>query len=412
MYQVESARTLLKRGAARSFSGRGVGRTVVLLGLVSLLTDLSSEMVTTVLPLYLVYSVGLSPLQFGVVDGLNQGAAALVRVASGAVGDRLHRHKEVAVVGYGLSALVKPLLVAAGGAFSAITALIAVDRVGKGIRTAPRDALISLSTPPESLGAAFGVHRALDTAGAMLGPLVAFGLLALAPDSFNSIFIVSFAFAFLGVGLLALFVPGAARPDPEARRFGMADVKELLLVPRYRTLVLVASALALATISDAFVYLSLQDRLDFDPRYLPLLFVGGAVAYMLLAVPAGRLADRVGRARVFVLGYVLLLVLYALLLTPLGIGMLLLALPLLGSYYAATDGVLMAAASEVVPARSRGTGLAVLGTATNLGRLGGSVAFGAVWTLAGADWAVVTFAAALSLGLAAAFLVLRSRSRP
>ena len=161
MYQAESARALLDReNAGAAVRGGRVGRTVVLLGITSFFTDVSSEMVAAILPLYLVYSVGLSPLQFGVVDGLNNGAAALVRLVGGSLGDRYRRHKEVAAVGYGLSAITRPAFLLVGSVFSAIGAIVMLDRIGKGIRTAPRDALISLSVPQERLGTAFGVHRA------------------------------------------------------------------------------------------------------------------------------------------------------------------------------------------------------------------------------------------------------------
>ena len=194
MYQVADSNILARGG--RALVGRGthvqVSRTVVLLGLTSLFTDISSEMVTTILPLYLIYSLGLSPLQFGVIDGVQQGASSLVRVAAGFTADRFGRYKEVAVLGYGLSAACRIGFLLVGRSWGLIGAVVFLDRTGKGIRTAPRDALISLSTPKEHLGVAFGVHRALDTAGAVLGPLIAFGLLLLAPQGFDSIFIVSF----------------------------------------------------------------------------------------------------------------------------------------------------------------------------------------------------------------------------
>ncbi|HWC26157.1 MAG TPA: MFS transporter, partial [Solirubrobacteraceae bacterium] len=172
MYEVSDASSLLRarrRLLSRRSSGPHVSRTVVLLGLTSLFTDVAAEMVVTVLPLYLVYVGQFSPVAFGFVDGIQRGAAALVGLASGFVGDRFRRHKEVAATGYGLSALVKLGLATAGTALSAISALVLIDRIGKGIRTAPRDAMISLATPRHELGAAFGVHRALDTTGAMLG---------------------------------------------------------------------------------------------------------------------------------------------------------------------------------------------------------------------------------------------------
>jgi MFS family permease len=414
MYQVESSGYLFRLRRKRRPGvppRKRVSRTVVLLGLTSLFTDLSSEMVATILPLYLVYSLGLTPLQFGIVDGLYQGAAALVRVASGFVGDRWRRHKEVAAVGYGLSAVTKLGFPLVGAAWTALGALVLVDRTGKGIRTAPRDALISLNSPREGLGEAFGVHRALDTVGAMLGPLAAFVLLALAPGSFDSIFVVSFCFALIGVSILVLFVDGRPAPlEPEelAERASLRSAAGLLRQPRFRTLVILAGALALATISDGFVYLRLQQEMDFDETLLPLLYVATALAYMLLAVPFGRLADKIGRGRMFLAGYAMLLLIYASLLLPaLGTPQLVLTLLLFGAYYAATDGVLMALVSAFVPANLRGSGLAILVTATSVGRLFASVLFGLLWSSAGADTAVVVFAVALSaaVGIAAAVLM-------
>ena len=180
MYQVSNSTALLRAHrrllVRERTGGAAVPRTVFLLGLTSLFTDISSEMVVTILPLYLVYVGGFTPLAFGVIDGIYNGAAALVGLASGFIGDRFRRHKEVAAAGYGLSAVCK---LAAGHrrhrAVGHRRDRCCIDRIGKGIRTAPRDAMISLSTPERQLGAAFGVHRALDTTGAMIGPLLAFG---------------------------------------------------------------------------------------------------------------------------------------------------------------------------------------------------------------------------------------------
>jgi MFS family permease len=413
MYQVQNSQALLKThrrllagGRARAF----VSRTVLLLGLTSLFTDISSEMVATVLPLYLIYTIGLTPLQFGVADGLYQGGAALVRVASGFVGDRLRRHKEVAVVGYGLSAVCKLGFLAVGGALGALSAIILLDRTGKGIRTAPRDALISLSTPREQLGTAFGVHRALDTTGAMIGPLLGFVLLAVAPGRFDAVFVVSFCIALVGLGILTLFVENppapAAAPAPEEPKVSLRAACALLGGSRFRMLVLVGCGLGLATMSDAFVYLGLQRRLEFETRFLPLLYLGTALVYMTLAVPFGRLADRFGRARVFVGGHALLLLVYGVLLLP-GIGPLAVVgcLALFGAYYAATDGVLMALGSSLLPEGLRGSGLALLATGTSLARLCGSITFGALWTFGGLSTAITVFAAALAVSTAAAALV-------
>src|SRR5689334_10684192 len=182
------------------FPGRSsaVTATVLALGAVSLITDISSEMVTAVLPLYLVTGLGLSPLGFGLLDGVYNGFSALVRLIGGHLADRGGRHKPVAAFGYALSALCKPLLLAVH-TLPLIGAVLAADRTGKGLRTAPRDALISLSSTPETRGRAFGVHRAMDTTGALLGPLVAFLILRQAAEGYDAVFTVSFCVAALGV---------------------------------------------------------------------------------------------------------------------------------------------------------------------------------------------------------------------
>jgi MFS family permease len=402
--------------ANRRTSTARIPRTVLLLGLTSLFTDISSEMVVTILPLYLVAVGGFSPLAFGLIDGIYNGAASVVQLASGYIADRRNRHKPVAVSGYGLSAVCKLLLVLAGTGLSAIGAIVLLDRVGKGIRTAPRDALISLSSTPDRLGASFGVHRALDTVGAMLGPLLAFAMLAAAPTAFNSVFTVSFCISLIGLGIIVLFVsgkperPDGAQPAPPA---SLKGAFALLKIPRYRALLIAGAALSLATASDAFIFLVLRDYADLGTSMFPLLFVGSSAAYMVLAVPMGKLADRIGRARVLLGGYVLLLGVYATLLSGFhGWGIVVLALALLGSYYAATDGVLMALGSTVVPDEMRGTGLAFLGTATNVARLLASLAFGAAWTLLGTSAAIALFGGGLVLAGTLAAVVLHRTPEP
>ncbi|HEY7076962.1 MAG TPA: MFS transporter [Solirubrobacteraceae bacterium] len=388
--------------ARRALTRKRVASTVVLLGATSLLTDISSEMVSTVLPLYLVATLGFSPLQFGVIDGLYQGAGAFVRLGAGFLGDRLSRHKTVAAFGYGLSAICKLGLAVVSGAWGTLSAIILADRTGKGLRTAPRDAMISLSSRREDLGLAFGVHRAMDTAGAMIGPVLAFALLSAAPSGYHTLFLVSFLIALLGLGVLTLLVrqprgseaPAAEKPDLRA-------ALALLRRRELRALTLAAAALGLVTVSDGFIYLTLRQRVDFSPALFPLLATGTAVTYMLLAVPAGRLADRWGRGRVLLGGYAILLAVYGLLLLPsAGSADLVLVLGLLGIYYAATDGVLAAMGSARAPEALRGSGLAILGTAADAARMLASIIFGALWVEIGLQTAIIVFAGGLIVAMA------------
>ncbi|MCX5206348.1 MFS transporter [Streptomyces sp. NBC_00237] len=389
---------------------RRVPGTVIALGAVSLVTDVSSEMVTAVLPLYLVLGLGLSPLQFGFLDGLFNGATALVRLLGGRLADRGGRHKRVAGAGYLLSALSRLGLLLAGGAAGGIAAALAADRLGKGIRTAPRDALISLSSPPETLGRSFGVHRAMDTTGALLGPLVAFAVLWATADAYDAVFVVSFCVGLLGVLLLLLYVPDSVSGPVGAPRVPVSRPAKAqhkpLRDPAFRRILYAAALLGAATIGDAFLYLLLQRGLDLSPTLFPLLPLGAAAGYLLLAVPVGRIADRTGRRLPFLLGHAALLGAYAVLLAPVSWASLAAVLALLGVFYAATDGVLMALAGPVLPAHGRASGFAVLQTGQALARLVGAAGFGAAWTFWGQGPALWVAGLALAGALVAAWRVL------
>jgi MFS family permease len=375
-------------------------------------------MVNAVLPLYLTAQVGLGLLAYGFVDGLYQGVSALVRLLGGWAGDRLGRPKWVAAAGYAVSAASRLALVPVHG-LTGISAVITADRLGKGLRTAPRDSMISAASAPTALGRAFGVHRALDTVGAAIGPLLAFGLLAWAVGSapvtagdWSAVFVVSFAFAVVGVAILVLFVPDlrtATGPTPAgaARVSLRAALGRVTSAPLRRPL-LAAGVLGLVTIGDGFIYLTLQQRSDLAAAYFPLLYVGTNVVYLSLAVPLGRLADRVGRARVLLGGHVALLTVYLAAAAPLpGVASIAVCLALLGTFYAATDGVLPALVSRLIPADVRGSGIAAAQTVVAAARFAASVLFGAAWMALGNTPALVVLACALAVALPAARWLLR-----
>jgi MFS family permease len=377
-------RTPLRRVAAK------VPGNVVALGIVSLVTDVSAEMVTAILPLYLVFGLGLNPLQFGLLDGLYAGATAVLRLVGGHVADRWRRLKTVAGFGYALSALSKLGFLAAGSTVPAIGAVLAIDRAGKGIRTAPRDALISLSSDPSTMGRSFGVHRALDTIGAFLGPLVATLVLWASLNDYNSVFVTSFALGTCGVILLAAFVRDHSPPAPTSRALPMLS---LLRDPDFRWCCLWAAALGLFTITDSFVYLAVQRRWDISTSLFPLLPLGTAGTFLLLAVPLGRLGDRIGRWKVFLGGHLALIVALLFVCGPVGAWWLVLALH--GVFYAATDGVLPAAVGPLLPENLRASGLAVLQTGQALARMAAAVTVGLLWTLWDLRPALLVFALAL-----------------
>ncbi len=481
MYQVEawSALRRVRRDAGGGVRRLHVGGTVWALGFTSLFTDISSEMVATVLPVYLVLYLGLTPFQFGIVDGLYHGVTALLRLASGVAVDRTGRAKEIALAGYGASALSRLAMLAAGASWPLIAGVVAFDRAAKGARAVPRDVLISLSSRPGGLATAFGVHRALDSAGAMLGPLVALALLAALPNAFDVVFVTSFSVAVVGLGVLLLFVDNAARPTvpapapdlvtplpaepaspslsptpsapvpdavtplpagrptapapapdpatplPAGRRHaasggrlaggltlsGRTATRRFIAgapeTPGLLRLTVAATLLGAATVSDSFLYLLLQREAGFSPGLFPLLYVGTSGCYLALAVPAGGLADRIGRKRAFLAGYGLLAAAYAATMqSAIGLPGVVACLLLLGAHYALTDGVLMAFASGRLPPERRGGGLAVITTAASLARLLGSVLFGALWTRYGAASAVLAYLVALAAAMAVAAVLL------
>jgi MFS family permease len=389
---------------------RRVSSTVILLGVVSCLTDISSESVSSILPLYLTAVVGLSPVAYGFLDGMYQGVSAFVRLAGGYAADRGGHPKWVAVVGYGASAVSRIAMLPAHG-FAAITGVVTADRLGKGLRTAPRDSLIAASSDPKMLGRAFGVHRMLDTVGAAIGPLVAFALLAAVPGSYDSIFVVSFAFATVGVVVLLLFVPNL-RTTVSAARVGFRMVMREVGGRRLRGPLIAATVLGLMTVGDGFLYLSLQERDDFAAKYFPLLYVGTNLAYLALAIPMGRLADRIGRSKVLLGGHVVLIGCYVLAALPAGgIGLTLVTLAMLGVFYAATDGVLPALISKLVSADARGSGIAAAQTVQAVARFASSVAFGLLWNVQGPAKSLVLFTGLLTLAVPVAAWLLRGIDR-
>jgi MFS family permease len=403
--------TATSSGEVRSTTVQRVATTVILLGIVSLLTDVSSEMVNAIFPLYLTAQVGLSVFAYGFIDGLYQGASSLIRIGGGVAADRSQHPKWVAVIGYGVSMLSRIALIPVH-TFASISAVVIADRLGKGVRTAPRDALIADASDPATLGRSFGVHRALDTVGAALGPLAAFALLLAVPGGYNSIFVVSFAFAVVGFAVLLLLVPNR-RTGGTSTGVRLRQLTAQIAARPLRRPMIAAAVLGLLTVGDGFLYLSLQQRNDFLGRYFPLLYVGTNIAYLTLAVPLGRFADRVGRAKVFLGGHVALVLVYLTAGGPIsGLVAIIVSMLLLGTFYAATDGVLSALVSKLVPAESRGTGIAAAQTVVALARFVSSIAFGSLWFAIGRGPALLVVGLLLVAAIPLAAWLLWPSDRP
>ena len=397
---------------------RQVPRTVVLIGVVSLLTDISSEMVVSVLPIYLFVVLRLSPLEYGWIDGLFNGSAALVRLLFAYWADRTRHHKRFALAGYAMSAASRLGLFVAGlGGWISVAVVLLLDRIGKGIRTAPRDAMIAQASDPARLGASFGMHRALDALGALIGPLVATGLLLWLPGRFDAVFAVSVLFAMAGLVVLGRWVPGSAEAPsaappadaPPSVRLGLWRSVRAVTTPPFIALCASCSVLGAFTVSDSMVYLGLQQKAAFASAYLPMMFVATAGVFMLLAMPLGRLADRMGPMRLFLAGHVGLALMY----TIVGLDFLppaaapALVVLLLGLYYAATDGVIMALLARRLPAPVLATGMALMTSVISLARMVASVLFGWAWTEWSHDVAMGLFAGGMLVSLALTLVVAR-----
>lgn len=399
--------------------------TVLALGMTSFFSDISSEMVAAVIPLFLTVQLGFSPAAFGLFQGAYELANALLRLVGGTIADRTRRPKETAAAGYGLSTLTRIGLLGSAVVTSvpAVPFLLA-DRLGKGLRTGPRDAMISLATPKEAWGTAFGFHRTLDATGALLGPLMAFGILWALPGSYDTVFLFSVGFGLLGFAVIMTWVRNPKIIEPATAK--TENVRGAMSAhwsnPGFRRILVVGAAFGLFSIGDSFAYLVIFEAAKssneigvsgFGAQWFPLLFAGTAVVFLLSATPLGRLSDRIGRARVWVAGQVLLAATYAaLLFAPTSIVAILGVLTLLGLYYGATDGVLPALAAGVVPESLRSSGLALLATSVAIARMVSALSFGLIWQRVGVDRALALAFAGLVLTIGAVSFTAIVRENP
>ena len=372
-----------------------------MLGFVSLLMDISSEMIHALLPLYLTVGLGASALVVGVIEGVAEATALVVKVFSGAVSDRLRHRKWIAAAGYGLGALCKPVFALATSPWLVFGARF-VDRVGKGIRGAPRDALIADITPRESRGAAFGLRQSLDTVGAFTGPLLAMALMLLWNDDFRAVFCVAVVPGALSLALICFAVREPAREPADAAQAPRFDRATLRRLGRaFWSVTALGAVFTLARFSEAFLILRAQD-LGLAVAFAPLVLVGMNVVYSVAAYPAGRLADRIPPQRLLLAGIATLVVADIVLAFASGLGALAAGVALWGLHMGLTQGVLATMVAQAAPAELRGTAFGAFNLASGVALLAASALAGALWHYVGPD---ATFMAGAAVAAIAAILV-------
>jgi MFS family permease len=373
-----------------------IPRGVWALGFVSMFMDTSSELIHALLPVYLVTTFGASMATVGLIEGIAEGTAAGTKLFSGALSDWLGKRKVLVVAGYGLAALAKPIFAVAPSVAWILGARFA-DRVGKGIRGAPRDALIADLSPPESRGASFGLRQSLDTVGAFVGPLLAILLMWITMDNFRLVFGFAIVPAVFAIGILILFVKEPEKPAPErsaasrlaaeqpvaGRRVAplrMAEIR-LLGAPFWRVIA-IAAAFSLARFSDAFLILKAQSA-GLPIALVPIVLVLMNVVYAAAAYPAGVVADRGGRNALLIVGLAVLVGADVVLALTSGLTGVAIGVVLWGLHMGLTQGLLSSLVADTAPAALRGTAFGILNLAIGVGLLIASIAAGIFWDLRG-----------------------------
>jgi MFS family permease len=351
------------------------------LGMVSLLMDVSSEMIHALLPIYLVTGLGASMLAVGVIEGIAEATALIVKVFSGALSDWMGRRKPLAVVGYGLAALTKPVFPLAGSLGWVVAARF-VDRIGKGIRGAPRDALVADLAEESQRGAAFGLRQTLDTVGAFLGPLIAIALMWATADNIPLVFWAAVIPAALSVTVLILWVKEPPHPAGKARA-PLSRAAMIRLGPTFWAVTGTAALFSLARFSEAFLVLKASDA-GLTVALIPLVLIVMNVVYALAAYPAGVMSDGAGRrSGVLAVGVGLLLAGDLTMALAPGVLGTFAGIALWGASMGFTQGAFAALVADTVPADLRGTGFGVLNLATGLAALAASLLAGGLWDVVG-----------------------------
>ena len=385
-------------------------RTVWALGLVSMFMDVSSEMIHSLLPVFMVGALGVSVVLVGFLDGFAEALALIIKVFSGAISDYFGKRKWLTAIGYGFSALTKPLFAIATG-FGAIFFARIADRVGKGVRGAPRDALIADVTPPELRGAAFGLRQGLDTIGAFAGPLIAVALMSASNNDFKFVFWIAVIPAFLALTTIFVGVKEPVRTERDQVRqnpITRANLRRLGGV--FWWVVALGGLIAFARVGDAFLVLRASEA-DVPLEFIPLVLVAMNVVYSLTAYPFGKLADRFSASALLMLGLALLIMASLVLAAKDGQKLSLLSLAIglgiWGLHMAVTQGLLSALVAKFAPADLRGTAFGMFNLISGGALLASGLATGLVWTSFGYSAAFLLSATVAAVTL---FLLVAKRS--
>jgi MFS family permease len=370
---------------------------------VSFFTDTASEIVYPLLPLFLTRVLGAGAMSLGVIEGVAEGANSILKIISGWLADRWGTPKRLVLAGYGLSSFMRPLM-AVVGSWTQVLGLRFVDRLGKGIRTSPRDAMLARFAPPDKRGRVYGFHRAMDHAGAVIGPLVAAAYLYLHPGGYRALFALTLVPGVIVV-LILLAVPETRAQAAREGRPALAPAGRLPAV--FYTAIAVITIFSLGNASDAFLLLRLGD-LGVSSVSIPILWSALHVVKMTSSVLGGALSDRLGRRTLIATGWLWYAAVYAAFGYFTQLPMVVAVFLAYGLYFGATEGVEKAWVADMAPASSRGTAFGVYNAAIGFGQLAASVLFGLIWTRVSPRAAFLTGA---SLALAASLLLYLMFSR-
>jgi len=355
-------------------------RGVIALGFVSMFMDISSESVHALLPLFLVGTLGASTFIVGLIEGLGEATAQISKLFSGVLSDRSGKRKPLAVLGYALSAVTKPLFALAGGAGAVLTARLA-DRVGKGIRGAPRDALVADMVPEAQRGAAYGLRQSMDTVGALLGPVLAMALMALTGDV-RTVFWLAILPAMVAVAVLVIYVREPETTSPPKAQVALTRASLEALGLPFWGVVLLGAVLTLARVSEAFLILKAGD-VGMLIGMAPVVLMLFNLVYALSAWPVGVLSDRIGQRGLLLAGFGLLVLADLLLAVASSVEMVLLGVALWGLHMGMTQGLLAAAVARHAPDHMRATAFGAFNLVTGFALLAGNALAGGLWSLVG-----------------------------